>query len=84
MQRGILKCDATTCVHNRSYECKAGTIHVSGRGAEEVEGTSCTTFAERDSSSITNSLASNVLLVFQILLKFIPDSVYTDKSVVNT
>ena len=35
-------------------------------------------------SSITNSLASNVLLVFQILLKFIPDSVYTDKSVVNT
>ena len=47
MQRGILKCGATTCVHNRSYECKAGTIHVSGRGAEEVEGTSCTTFAER-------------------------------------
>ena len=48
MQRGILKCGATTCVHNRSYECKAGTIHVSGRGAEEVEGTSCTTFAERE------------------------------------
>lgn len=35
MQRGILKCDATNCVHNRSYECKAGTIHVSGRGAVE-------------------------------------------------
>ena len=57
MHRGILKCDATNCVHNRSYECKAGTRHVSGRGAVEVEGTSCTTFVERDSSSITNSLA---------------------------
>ena len=59
MQRGILTCSATNCAHNRNYECKAGVIHVSGRGAVAVEGTSCTTFVDRDSSSLVNSLAGD-------------------------
>lgn len=59
MQRGILTCSATNCAHNRNYECKAGIIHVSGRGAIAVEGTSCTTFVDRDSSSLVNSLAGD-------------------------
>ena len=60
MQRGHLKCNATNCAHNRNYECKAGTIHVSGRGAVAIEGTSCTSFVNQDSSSIVNSLAGDV------------------------
>ncbi|WP_296648537.1 DUF1540 domain-containing protein [Romboutsia sp. 13368] len=59
MQRGNLKCNATNCAHNRDYECKAGMIHVSGRGAVAIEGTSCTSFVDRDSSSIVNSLAGD-------------------------
>ena len=60
MQRGHLKCNATNCAHNRNYECKAGTIHVSGRGAVAIEGTSCTSYVDKDSSSIVNSLAGDV------------------------
>ena len=60
MQRGNLKCSATSCAHNQSYECKAGNIHVSGRGAVAIEGTSCTTFVDRDSTSFVNSLAGDV------------------------
>ena len=60
MQRGNLKCDATNCAHNKDYECKAGRIHVSGLGAVSVEGTNCTTFVDRDSSSLVNSLAGDV------------------------
>ena len=56
MQRGILTCSATNCAHNRNYECKAGVIHVSGRGAVAVEGTSCTTFLDKDNSSLVNSI----------------------------
>lgn len=56
MQRGNLKCKATDCMHNRDYECKAGAIHVSGLGAVSIEGTTCTSFADRDSSSLVNSL----------------------------
>ena len=48
MQKGNLKCDATNCVHNIDYKCKAGAIHVSGLGAVAVEGTSCTSFVDRD------------------------------------
>ena len=59
MQRGHLKCNATNCAHNRNYECKAGAIHVSGRGAVAIEGTSCTSFVDKDSSSIVNSLAGD-------------------------
>lgn len=59
MQRGNLKCDATECAHNIDYECKAGVIHVSGFGAVSIEGTSCTTFVDRNSSSIVNSLAGD-------------------------
>ena len=57
MQRGILKCDATNCVHNRSYECKAGTIHVSGRGAVEVEGTSYEVTATEAGSYVVSIVA---------------------------
>ena len=60
MQRGNLKCDATNCAYNKDYECKAGRIHVSGLGAVSVEGTNCTTFVNRDSSSLVNSLAGDV------------------------
>lgn len=59
MQRAKLKCNATHCAHNRDYECKAGAIHVSGLGAASVEGTTCTSFVDRDSSSFVNSLAGN-------------------------
>ena len=59
MQRGHLKCNATNCAHNRNYECKAGNIHVSGRGAVAIEGTSCTSYVDKDSSSIVNSLAGD-------------------------
>ena len=60
MQRGNLKCDATNCAYNKDYECKAGRIHVSGLGTVSVEGTNCTTFLDRDSSSLVNSLAGEV------------------------
>ncbi len=59
MQRGELKCNATDCAHNRDHECKAGAIHVSGLGAVSVEGTTCTSFVDRDSSNIVDSLAGN-------------------------
>jgi len=59
MQRGNLKCNATNCMHNIDYDCKAGAIHVSGFGAVSVEGTSCTSFVDRDSTSFENSLAGN-------------------------
>ena len=59
MQRGNLKCGATACLHNQDYECKAGVIHVSGLGAVSVEGTTCSTFVDRDSSSLVNSLNGN-------------------------
>lgn len=59
MQRGNLKCNATECAHNQDYECKAGAIHVSGLGAVSVEGTTCTSFVDRDDISIVNSLAGD-------------------------
>lgn len=59
MQRGNLKCNATDCAHNRDYECKAGYIHVSGLGAVSVEGTTCTSFVDRDNNSIVNSLSGD-------------------------
>lgn len=59
MQRGNLKCNATNCMHNQDYECKAGAIHVSGLGAVSIEGTTCTSFVDRDSSSFVNSLAGD-------------------------
>lgn len=59
MQRGNLKCNATNCMHNLNYDCKAGAIHVSGLGAVAIEGTSCTSFADRDSSSFVNSLSGS-------------------------
>lgn len=59
MQRGNLKCNATNCAHNLNYECKAGKIHVSGLGAVSVEGTNCTSFVDRESSSFTNSISGN-------------------------
>ena len=59
MQSGNLKCNATNCAHNREYECKAGHIHVSGLGAVSVEGTSCTSFVDRESISLTNSVAGD-------------------------
>lgn len=59
MQKGNLKCDATNCVHNIDYKCKAGAIHVSGLGAVTIEGTSCTSFVDRDSSSFVNSLSGS-------------------------
>ena len=55
MQKGNLKCNATDCSYNQNYECKAGKIHVSGRGAVSIEGTSCTTFLDKDNSSLVNS-----------------------------
>ncbi|MDB8792617.1 DUF1540 domain-containing protein [Romboutsia sp. 1001216sp1] len=59
MQSGNLKCNATDCIHNINYDCKAGAIHVSGLGAVEVKGTSCTSFVDRESSSLANSLAGS-------------------------
>ncbi len=59
MQRRNLKCNATNCMHNIDYDCKAGAIHVSGLGAVSVEGTSCTSFVDRDSTSLENSLAGS-------------------------
>ena len=56
MQKGNLKCNATDCAYNQNYECKAGRIQVSGRGAVSVEGTSCTTFLDKDNSSLVNSI----------------------------
>ena len=56
MQKGNLKCNATDCAYNQNYECKAGRIHVSGRGAVSIEGTSCTTFLDKDNSSLVNSI----------------------------
>ena len=60
MQRSYLKCNATNCAHNQDYECKAGAIHVSGLGAVSIEGTNCTTFVDRNSSSLSNSIAGNI------------------------
>lgn len=60
MQRGDLKCNATDCMHNIDYDCKAGAIHVSGLGAVSIEGTSCTSFVDRDSTSFVNSLAGSL------------------------
>ncbi|MBC5996763.1 DUF1540 domain-containing protein [Romboutsia ilealis] len=59
MQRGNLKCNATDCAHNQDYECKAGSIHVSGLGAVSTEGTTCTSFVDRDSSSYVDRMAEN-------------------------
>ena len=59
MQRGNLKCNATDCMHNQDYECKAGAIHVSGLGAVSIEGTTCTSFVDRDSSSFVNSVGDS-------------------------
>ena len=45
MQNGNLKCNATECAYNQEHKCKAGSIHVSGKGATSLEGTTCLTFA---------------------------------------
>ena len=45
MQNGNLKCNATECAYNQDHKCKAGSIHVSGKGATSLEGTTCLTFA---------------------------------------
>ena len=56
MQGGSLNCNATNCVHNFNYECKAGAINVSGNSAVETSGTTCTTFVDKSKSSFVNSI----------------------------
>lgn len=56
MQGGSLNCNATNCVHNFNYECKAGAINVSGQSAMSTSGTICTTFVDKAKSSFVNSI----------------------------
>lgn len=56
MQDGSLNCNATNCLHNFNFECKAGAINVDGRSAVETSGTTCTTFIDKAKSSFVNSI----------------------------
>lgn len=54
MQNGNLKCNATNCAHNESYECRAGAIEVGGRQAVITSETYCSSFIDRANNGFTN------------------------------
>lgn len=53
----ILKCHATTCVYNKEELCSRGEIDVMGENARMSDETSCGSFRERSSESVSNSLS---------------------------
>jgi hypothetical protein len=54
----ILKCNATSCTYNKDMLCSKGEIDVMGESAHNADETSCGSFRERTTDSMTNSTAS--------------------------
>lgn len=50
-----LNCSANNCVYNNSGICYAGNIKVDGINATTTSNTTCSTFQEKDSNSMTSS-----------------------------
>lgn len=51
----ILNCTATTCMYNKNQLCSRGEIEVTGAEAKVADETSCGSFHDRSSASVTNS-----------------------------
>lgn len=58
MQKGNLKCNATSCAFNQRMECSAGAINIRGAQAVTTDETSCSSYVDRSSNSFTNSIDS--------------------------
>ncbi|MDK2562734.1 DUF1540 domain-containing protein [Romboutsia sedimentorum] len=54
MSNGNLSCSATNCVHNNASSCYAGAISVAGTQATTTGSTTCASFEDRSSSSMSN------------------------------
>lgn len=54
----VLRCAAVTCMYNKDQLCSKGEIDVTGANAREAEQTSCGSFRERGSGSVTNSVTN--------------------------
>ena len=51
----ILNCSAVTCIYNKDQLCSRGEIEVMGHDARGSDETSCGSFRDRNSASVTNS-----------------------------
>ena len=51
----ILNCSAVTCIYNKDQLCSRGEIEVMGHDARVSDETSCGSFRDRNSASVTNS-----------------------------
>ncbi|WP_343347046.1 DUF1540 domain-containing protein [Terrisporobacter petrolearius] len=58
MQNTNLKCNATNCAFNQRMECSAGAINIRGTEAVSTDGTTCSSYVDRNSNSFTNSVNS--------------------------
>ncbi|MCC3863603.1 DUF1540 domain-containing protein [Terrisporobacter petrolearius] len=58
MQNTNLKCNATNCAFNQRMECSAGAINIRGTEAVTTDGTTCSSYVDRNSNSFTNSVNS--------------------------
>lgn len=58
MQNTNLKCNATNCAFNQRMECSAGAINIRGTEAISTDGTTCSSYVDRNSNSFTNSVNS--------------------------
>jgi len=56
MQNTNLKCNATNCAFNQRMECSAGAINIRGTEAVTTDGTTCSSYVDRNSNSFTNSV----------------------------
>ncbi len=42
-----IDCEATSCMYNHDYQCKAGHVDIQGKGARGSRETSCGTFEQK-------------------------------------
>lgn len=52
----ILNCNAVTCIYNKDQLCSRGEIEVMGPDARVSDETSCGSFRDCNSASVTNSV----------------------------
>lgn len=54
----ILNCSAVNCIYNKNELCSKGEISVEGQVATNPDQTSCASFQERGSASVSNTMGS--------------------------
>lgn len=53
----ILNCSATTCMYNKKMLCSRGNIEVTGSNAKVADETSCGSFHDHNTETVSNSTA---------------------------